>query len=171
MDPNILPEKQVKQSLVSKVKVPEPSPKKPRAGQGRPGLRCKKTRINQPNAQLVKQSLKLPQDSTVQNTMTIAPNFKTPVQSKGDSSTQVIDRKIMQDASKEIPFYSDAVYRPPPKPVKMPIPKIPGSVSNIDPELNMDFEDNSTFSKGCNFIIVPKARQVFPKNLRIGESY
>ena len=148
LDPNILPEKQVKQPLVSKVKVPEPSQTKPRLGQGRAGLRCKKPQINQPTAQLVKQPLKMPEDSDVQNTMTKAPNFATPVQSKGDSSAKVIDRKIMQDTSKEITFYPDPVYRPPPKPVKMPIPKIPRSRSDTDPELNIYFEDNSPYLEG-----------------------
>ena len=54
-------------------------------------------------------------------------------------------RKIIQDLSKEIPIYPDPVYRPPPKPVKTSITEIPGSLSDIDPELNTDFEDNSPF--------------------------
>ena len=76
-----------------------------------------------------------------------APNFATPVKSKGDSSTKVIDRKIIQDTNKEIPFYQDPVYRCPPKPLKLPIPKIDGSILDIDPELNMDFEDNSPYQE------------------------
>ena len=51
-------------------------------------------------------------DSNMQNIMTKAPNFVTSVQSKGALSTKVIDRKIIQDTSKEIPFYPDPVYRP-----------------------------------------------------------
>ena len=122
LDPNFQPEKQVKQPLFLKVKVPKLSQIKPRVGQGRAGLRYKKPQINQPIAQLVKQPLKIPKVSKMQNTLTKAPNFPTPVQSKGDASTKVIDRKIMQDTSKEIPICSDPVYRSPPKPVKMPIP-------------------------------------------------
>ena len=59
----------------------------------------------------------------------------------------MFDRKGIQDVGREIPIYLDPVYRPTPKPVKMPIPKIPGSLSDIDPELNMDFEDNSPFQE------------------------
>ena len=57
----------------------------------------------------------------------------------------MIDRKIIQGTSKEIPFYLYPVYRPPPKPVKILIPGIPRSILDIDPELNMDFEDNSPY--------------------------
>ena len=62
----------------------------------------------------------------------------TPVQ-------KMIDRKMIQDVAREIPIYTDPVYRPPPKPVKTPVPKIPGSLSDIDPELNTNFEENSPF--------------------------
>ena len=74
-----------------KVKVPDPSQTKPRLGKERAGLRCKKPQINQPIAQLVKQPLKIPEDSNIQNTMTKTPNFAIPVHSKGDFSMKVID--------------------------------------------------------------------------------
>ena len=70
------------------------------------------------------------------------------VKPKGDTSTKVIDRKIIQDVSKEIPIYPDPVYRPPPKPVRTSIPKIPGILLDIDPELNTDFKENSLFQEG-----------------------
>ena len=52
---------------------------------------------------------------------------------------------IIQDVSKEIPIYPRTVYRPPPKPVKTCVPEILGSLSDIDPELNTDFEESSPF--------------------------
>ena len=80
--------------------------------------------------------------------MTI-PNFTMPpkdiIGSKGNSSTNMTDRKTIQDIAREIPIYPDPVYRPPPKPVKTSLPEIPGSLLDTDPELNMDFEDNSLF--------------------------
>ena len=48
----------------------------------------------------------------------------------------------------EIPIYPDPVYQPPPKPVKIPVPEILGSLSDIDPEMNTDFEENSPFQEG-----------------------
>ena len=84
LDPNILPEKHITQPLVSKVKVQENTWAKPRLGQGKAGLRCKKPQINQPFAQSVKQPLKVPDDSNTQNKITKIPNFTTPIQSGGD---------------------------------------------------------------------------------------
>ena len=60
----------------------------------------------------------------------------------------MIERKATQNISRNIPIYPDLVYRPPPKPVKTPIPKIPGSLLDIDPELNTDFEENSPYQEG-----------------------
>ena len=68
-----------------------------------------------------------------------------PVQSKGNLSTNMIDRKTIQNIAREIPIYPDTVYRPLPKPVKSPIPDFPRSLLGIDPELNTNFEDNSPF--------------------------
>ena len=48
----------------------------------------------------------------------------------------------------EIPIHPDPVYKPPPKPEKLPIPKIPRNILDINPELKMDFEDNSPFQEG-----------------------
>ena len=54
----------------------------------------------------------------------------------------MIERKGLQDVSREIPIYPDPVYRTPPKPVKTLIPKIPGSLQDIDPA---DFKENSPY--------------------------
>ena len=84
----------------------------------------------------------------MQNKIIKIPNFTTPMQFGGDFNANIIDRQIIQDTSKEIPFYPDPGYRLPPEPIKIPVPKIPGSVSDINPELNMDFEDNSQYQEG-----------------------
>ena len=77
LNPNVQPEKQVIKSLVSKVKeIPQI---KPRLGQGRIGLRCKKPQISQPIAQSVKQPVKVPEICRTQNIVTTIPNFATPV--------------------------------------------------------------------------------------------
>ena len=38
----------------------------------------------------------------------------------------------------------------PPKPVELPIPEVPRSLSDFDPEINMDFKENSPFQEGVN---------------------
>ena len=70
-----------------------------------------------------------------------------PVQSKGNSSINIIDRKMIQDIAMESPIYLDSVYRPPPKPENYQYPKY-RSLLDIDSELIMDFEDNSPFQEG-----------------------
>ena len=45
------------------------------------------------------------------------------MQLKGVFSANVIDRRTIQDARKEIPFYPDPVYRPPPKAVETSVPE------------------------------------------------
>ena len=91
LDPNILPEKQIIQPLVLKVKVQEIKQVKPRLGQERAGLRCKKPQISQPIAQLVKQPLKVSEDSNTQNKITKIPNFATPMQLGGNSSAKMTE--------------------------------------------------------------------------------
>ena len=88
---------------------------------------------------MVEKPLKIPNIPKTQDRVTIIPNFATPpLQSKGDSSTRMIDRKTIQDAAREIPIHPDPVYRPPPK----------WSILDIDPELNTEFKDNSSFQEG-----------------------
>ena len=91
-----------------------------------------------------------PDTSKIQDTAIPIPNFTIPqVKPKGHVSTKIIDRKTIQDVGRKIPICPDPVYRPPPKPVKTSIPNIPGSLSDIDPELAIDFEDNSPFQEGA----------------------
>ena len=47
----------------------------------------------------------------------------------------------MQQRSKDIPFYSDPVCRPPPKPEEILMSKVPEK-NDINPELITDFEEN-----------------------------
>ena len=75
----------------------------------------------------------------------IIPDYAIPHISSGDDS--IIKGKTTQDVSKKIPIYTDPVYRPPPKPVKLPIPKVPRSLLDLDPEINTNFE-NSPFREG-----------------------
>ena len=46
----------------------------------------------------------------------------------------------MQKISKDIPFYPDPVYQPPPKTIKIPMPEFPGKI-DINHELNTDFKE------------------------------
>ena len=108
LDPNIQPEKQiVKPMPVTKVK--EISQIKPRIGQGRVGLRHKiKTQTSQPIAQTIEKppsKIVMPSTSKTQDIAMPIPDYTIPsVKPKGDTGTKVIDRKIIQNVSKEIPI-------------------------------------------------------------------
>ena len=66
----------------------------------------------------------------------IIPDYAIPYISSGnDSDSRIVNRKILQDVIREIPIYPDPLNRPPPKPVKLSIPKIPRGLSNIDQKL------------------------------------
>ena len=60
----------------------------------------------------------------------------------------MVKRKTIQDISREIPIYPDPTYRPPPNTVKLPIPEVPRSLLDFDPEINTDFKENSPFQEG-----------------------
>ena len=137
---NIQLEKQVIKPFVSTVN--KISQIKPRIGQGRAGLRLKKPHISQLIVQSVKHLQKTPEVSKIQMQVINIPNFTAHVQSISNPSTEVINRRMMQKISKDIPFYPDPVYRPPPKPVKIPVPEFLGYM-DINPELNINFKENS----------------------------
>ena len=51
----------------------------------------------------------------------------------------------------DVPFYPGPMYRPPPKPIRSNMPRTQESlqsspsVENINPDINLDFEENSPF--------------------------
>ena len=53
----------------------------------------------------------------------------------------------MQDTRREIPAYDDPIYRPPPKPTVIPLQEVPRKLTDLDTDINMDFEENSTIKK------------------------
>ena len=67
----------------------------------------------------------MPKTPKIWNTVVPIPNYAIPhIKSKDDS---------------------EPVYRHPPQPVKRHMPEVPRSLSDIDPELNTDFGENSPF--------------------------
>ena len=54
----------------------------------------------------------------------------------------------------DVPFYPGPTYRPPPKPIRSNVPRKQESsqssqrVENINQDINLDFEENSTFQEG-----------------------
>ena len=112
LDPNIQPEKQNIRPLKGNGSLQE----KPRIGQGRAGVRRRRPPpINQDNASEL--SKKIPEVSKIENKVITNPNYTTPVQSVNSPSAEAINRGPM---IKNILFYPDPTYRPPPKQIRIP---------------------------------------------------
>ena len=69
---------------------------------------------------------------------------------------------------KDIPFYPDPMYRPPPKPTKISTLEGPENI-DINPEINVDFKENSPF-QGVISETYQRPLSHFPRPSRIGKS-
>ena len=161
LDLNIPPEKQVVKPIVA-AEVKGISQIKPRLGQGRAGLRQKiktpvPTWISKPIVKLMEKPTEQPkvvakvlirENSRIHDKIIPIPDYAIPhTKSRDNSSSGMVKRKTIQDISSEIPMYPDPTYRPPPKPVNVCIPEVPRSLSDFDPEINMDFEKIHHFER------------------------
>ena len=118
---------------------------KPRIGQRRAGKRRRRLpSINQAIAQSAVPSKKISEASKIEKKIINHPGFTTPVQSINNPSMAVITRRPM---IKNIPFYPDPIYIPPPKPVGISTSESPENI-NISLEFNVDFKENSPFQEG-----------------------
>ena len=91
LDPNIQPEKQT----IRPLKVNEILQEKQRIGQGRAGMRRRKSPIDQTIAQTTEMSKKILEASKIEKKVLNHPDFTTPVQSITNSIAEVINRKPM----------------------------------------------------------------------------
>ena len=110
---------------------------------------------------------KIPKVSKIEMKITNQAHSSAPVQLINNSHDEGTHRSPM---IKDIPFYLDATYRLPCKPVRTPMPG--GSQSskstNIDPETNIDFGENSPFQEGIILEMYQRAGKAFfqePKEL------
>ena len=87
------------------------------------------------------------------------------MQSVNHSSTEVINKGMIQEINKDISFYPDPTYKPPPKPVRIPMSESPENI-DIHPELNTDFEENSPFQEGVILETYQSQINHFSKNLK-----
>ena len=113
---------------------------KPRLGQGRAGLRYKikmsvSLLISKAIVQVIEKPVEQPKvpvpkmSRTHDKTKTVPiPDCAIPhIISRNDSGSRMVSIKTIPDINRELPNYPNLTYRPLPKPVKLPIPKIPRS--------------------------------------------
>ena len=101
-----------------------------------------KSPINQTNT--AETSKKIPEVLKIEKKVITHTDFTTPVQSVNDSRVEAINGRPM---IKDIPFYPDTIYRPPPKLIRIPTSECPENI-DISPEINIDFKENSPFQEG-----------------------
>ena len=107
---NILPEKQ--KTVPQNKKIIE---NKLRLGQGRAGIRHKKS---QPVESITTSTSKSHEIPKIPMTHDVAKNRTDfPVQEQSiTNKTEAIMRGMIQDKNRELSFYPDSIYRPPPRP-------------------------------------------------------
>ena len=112
-DKNTLPEKQNTAPRVKRsIKI------KPRIGQGRVRIKDKKPHITKNISVLVDKLwgiLKIPAAQNISKNRVDLPMNEQPISSW---KTEAITWWTIQDIKREIPFYPDPIYRPPPRPIE-----------------------------------------------------
>ena len=67
----------------------------------------------------------------------------------------MINRENIQNISREIPLYTDPIYRHTPKPVEITLHEIQQKLMGLDTDINMDFKENSPYQEG----VIPETYQ------------
>ena len=146
LGPNILLEKQHTNPIKG-------NPEKPCIGQGRTGMsRRRLSSINQTIIQPFELSQKFPGATKIEKRITNHANSTAPAHSVNNANEKMTHRGPL---CTDVPFYPGPTYRPP-KPVSSFTPEShegsqgsnSSEITNIDPGVNLDFEENSPFQEG-----------------------
>ena len=73
-------------------------------------------------------------------------DFPVPEQLITDK-TEAITRGTMQDKNRELPFYPDPIYSPPPRPPENLQPHSPESKPDTRAKIDIEFEENSPYQE------------------------
>ena len=127
---------------------------KPCIGQGRAGMRRRRpSPINQTIVQPSELSQKFPGAAEIETRITNCPNSTAPAHSVNNAHEGMAWRIPLNT---DVPYYPGPIYRPQLKPIRSFKPEsYEGSkssnnsgITNINLEINLDFEDNSPFQEG-----------------------
>ena len=147
LDPNILPEKQHTNPIKGNTE-------KPHIGQGRTGIRRRRpSPINQTIIQPLELTQKMPGAAEIETRITNCANSTAPGHSVNNANERVTHRRPLP---KDVPFYPGPTYRLPSKPIISFTPESheglqssnSSEITNTDPGVNFDFEENSPFQEG-----------------------
>ena len=142
---------------------------RPRLGQGRPGIRHQKL---QPFDGKVKSTSKLweiPKIPMVQNVTKDSSDFPLPQQLIMDKKG-AITRGTIQDKYRELPFYPDPIYMPPPRPPENLWPPYQGSKLDSRPKIDIEFEETLPYQEGIISKFYQRPNKSYFQKLRDLES-
>ena len=145
LDPHIKPEKQHATSIKGSVV-------KLCIGQGRAGSKRKRSDpINQTINPPSELSHKIPDKTTIETGKTNLEHSKDSMHIINNADTGMNHTKCLIP---DVPFHPDLIYRPHSKPISSNVPRSQESsqsspsVENINPDINLDFKENSPFQEG-----------------------
>ena len=125
---------------------------KPCIGQGRAGLKKKRSDpINQTINPPSELSRKIPGETKVETGKTNQIHSKDPTHTMNNVDEGMTHTRPLIPY---VPFHPGPTYRPPHKPIRSYMPRSQKrsessmSVENINPDINLDFEENSPFQEG-----------------------
>ena len=157
LDPDIKPEKQHDSSTKgSKIKL--------HIGQGRAGLKRKRSDpINQTINPPSKLSQKIPGKGKIRGKTNLV-HSKDPMHTINNVATGMTHtRPLIPD----VPFHPGPTYMPCPKPIRsQESSQSSSSVENINPDIDLDFEENSTFQEGVISETVQRPNKSFFQDSR-----
>ena len=85
-----------------------------------------------------------PECSQIHDKFIPVPDYIIPqTRSRHNSSSRMVKRKTIQNSSREIPTYPDPIDRLPPKPTEISLQEIPRKLTDLDRDINIEFEENS----------------------------
>ena len=107
----------------------------------RAGIRCKKP---QPVANITASTNKSHKIPIIQNISEHSMDFPVPEQLI-TYKTETITRRIIQDKNRELTFYPDPIYRPPPRPPENLQPNSLESKPDTRLKIDVEFKENSPY--------------------------
>ena len=141
-------------------------------GQGRAGLKRKRSDpINQTINQPSELSQKIPDKTEIGTRKTNQAHSKDPKHIINNVNAGMTHTKPLIP---DVPFHLGSTYGPHPKPIRSNMPRSQGSsqssssVDNINPDINLDFKENSPFQEGLTSETVQRTDKTFfqdPKEL------
>ena len=149
VDPKVQPEKQVIKPIIAS-EAKGVTQNKPRLGQGRAGIKRKVKvqiflQLSKPIQLTEQQILQHPQNTAQPKTSSDSrPQTKYIPVPQTRSGEQSIPKMI----SRDIPPYPDPICRPPPKPAEIPMQESLRKLTDLDVDINRDFEENSSYQEG-----------------------